>query len=54
MTNKDKLFTRTYSVAGMVARGCLDSIQYRDGDTERDKMVKVVVHRLLESQKETE
>jgi hypothetical protein len=35
-------------------RGCLDSIQYTDGDTERDKMEKVVLHRLLESQKETE
>jgi hypothetical protein len=38
----------------MVARGCLDSIQYTDGDTERNKMEKVVLHRLLESQKETE
>jgi hypothetical protein len=40
--------------AGMVARGCLDSIQYTEGDTGRDKMEKVLLNRLLESQKETE
>ena len=42
------------SHAGMVARGCLDSVHYTDGDTERDKMERVVLHRLLECQKETE
>jgi hypothetical protein len=30
----------------MVACGCLDSIHYTDGETERDKMEKVVLHRL--------